>query len=233
MIKDTTCIVRTIGERTTDICCNRLASMGLDPLQITGKPFNRTLVNAYKKAIAYRNKYTIMVDADVIPTVTHIDDFIEFFIAGKYEMAMMEIECFVFGCVRFGGIKIYKTPVLKEYKGLLDSLSYRPEAAINHILDNGRFGKCFGTHGYQQYYQDIWRTFFFHGIKSKDNAKFKESMINMQQKCILGKDKDTIVAYAAASAGGEYKNAYGYPEIDYKQFKLKEKEPMTQEEIST
>jgi hypothetical protein len=224
---DCSCIIRAFGERTLDLCRAILSSAGFRPIVVTGVPFGATLRASFAVAIEQDRKYSMMIDADTIPNPAALPGYLEY----ARKMSVFSItsmcKCFLFQKVRKGGSRIYKTPMLEEAIKKVDVSADRPEREIVLRYGYKVYDKTVFNHGYEQYYRDIWRTGFFHGVKSRSSGALIKSLATLQKRT----EPDCVVAAAAIRAGIGHKKNKPVPEIDYARFGLVEKNDLTPKEI--
>jgi hypothetical protein len=165
---DALIIVRHVGERTRGLCREILARQVRDGdlVEVTGHPFATTLRASFEAGLAAGRKWTICLDADVIPASSCVARMIE--LAETRDRPVFECQALVhdwlFGVPRPAGNHIYRTDLLEKAVTLIDetSTTLRPESAV--ILGMRRAGYSWwqddgviGLHDYGQYYRDIVR----------------------------------------------------------------------------
>ena len=206
-------IIRTFGERTTNLVINEYNKRSIYPTIITGNPFSETLLRSYKNAIEEDREYTVMVDADMIPiNGFSVDKLIDIINDKKcYEVHVSGHDIY-FQCIRPIGLRIYKTSEMKKAINDIDIKSNRPESKILHSQGFYYENICMVTHGYQQYYKDLWRSALF--IREKNS---KEIIDKIVKKFVLIRDENIFEKILIVSA----LNGYEHPNRD-----CNEKEPI-------
>lgn len=175
--RSVSCIVRTAGERTKHDCIrllkNETGGSG-SVITVGGKPFPETLADSLSAGINGGRKWTLCVDADVLPFSGSVNALIE--VAEQMDVSVIEIQGLVFdrffGGWRPAGIHLYRTchlehaiKIAKNFKNTI-----RPESSIlNRLKDEGlewqQIELGFGLHDFMQHSQDIYRKCFLHAWK--------------------------------------------------------------------
>lgn len=141
-------VIRSCGERTEKICIDIMASqVGIDSVRIVRNvnPFYNALIESYKQAIVLGKKYTIVIDADVIPRHNAVSLFLSQFLSTDNQgvfcvMPLMLDHYFV--SERVGGLHFYITACIEEILQVanVDELAKqkRPETYLkNHMTSMG------------------------------------------------------------------------------------------------
>jgi len=156
-------IIRTCGERTTQKCIDLAKRQGNVHI-ISEKPFAESIRKTYLKAIELNNKWTPVIDADVLL----YDDVLQKAI-DELNSLPFNIFCLdgktddkIFNCPRRAGIHIYKTELLPEALKYITHEHIKPESNIRrHMEKQGKItytgNIIFGKHDFEQYYCDLWR----------------------------------------------------------------------------
>ena len=184
-LDDYTVVIRSVGERTEQLCYKKMVGMfGEDNVFIVKKiPFVEAIRETYKIGINENKKWTLVIDADVIPDINKIyiflyeninEDSQTFCIISKIKDKILNREN------RIGGIHLYNTKLLNigyNYIGINENI--RPEATILKEMKNGGYGYKvsdinIGIHDYEQYYKDLYRKSYIHAIKHKNKIKIRE-----------------------------------------------------------
>lgn len=156
-------IVRSVGERTTEACLERLPKAVL----LEGvSPFSRCLHECYERGIASGDHYLFCVDADVLlreGAITAMKD--AFRKNPRAGAVVLACDDKLTGRVRIVGVTAYRTCHLEKLLSATGraTTKVRPEAHLRSLLKRGGHRTVFlredyGRHGYEQYYRDIWRT---------------------------------------------------------------------------
>ncbi len=172
--KDITVIIRGVGEQT-ELTCKQLLASELPSKNIhliNETPFSAALLRSFEIGISSKRKWTMVIDADVLIRTNLISDL--------YEKAQLEPESVFaiqtemldkfFGGIRVGGVKIYRTSLLTEAIKLVPEVDVRPETyVIKNMHKSGYYVDitkiACGIHDFEQYYSDIFRKGFVHGMK--------------------------------------------------------------------
>ncbi len=176
---DVKCIIRAVGERTINTCANLLESQ-IDTGQIVtvgNTPFPETLAASFRAGIAGGKKWTLCIDADVLPFPGSISALVQE--AEAMDESVLEVQALVFdrffGGWRPAGVHLYRTchlPIALELlKDLQDEI--RPETSLlEKMAEIGYTWRQsaieFGLHDFEQSPQDIYRKCFIHAFKHVD-----------------------------------------------------------------
>ncbi len=177
-IHDLTIIVRTCGERTFNLCKNICRDIVGDNNLATIdniRPFSLALKKSYEKGLDFRNKWTLMVDADVILDKNSINSLIQL------AEILNPFVCLHGFCLdkffrkyRFVGCHLYPTYLLPIILKIFNSLDFttakRPETLVKRNMEKIGYPMLnssivIGIHDYEQYYRDIWCKGFYHSLK--------------------------------------------------------------------
>lgn len=174
-----TCVVRSIGERTT-AACEHLLRQALGQgrsdsvSQVGNKAFTDTLADSLRAGIAGGRKWTLCVDADVLPFANAVDALLEQ--AETLDDDVVEVQGLVFdrlfGGWRPAGVHLYRTAHLQRALELVPAVSseVRPETSLLHRLHQEglawrQIELGFGLHDFGQSTRDIYRKCFIHAWK--------------------------------------------------------------------
>lgn len=209
MIDDFIVIIRSVGERTTDLCFSLVESQfpKEDIYVISNtKPFSMALRKSYELALNSGKKWMIAIDADVllfsdsinriIRKMEHVPDSLFFYEGLILDKISMQY--------RPAGQHVYRIKYLKEALFCLpeDGKELRAETYTrNRMIDNGylfiREAEIYGLHDFEQFYFDIYRTCFLHSQKhSKLIEEFAKRWIRFSEN-----DKDFLVAIKGMTDG--------------------------------
>lgn len=200
-------IIRSSGERTED-ACYKLAKRHGQPEIIRTCPFGESIRQTYDLASNFNQKWTPVIDADVLlydNTIRHAiqelnqkSDKIFCLDGSTRDMVMMKN--------RRAGVHIYRTELVQQAKKYVDDRHIKPETNVRrHMQKDGFPTWCspnvvFGQHDYEQYYRDLWRkavcqTRKLSGMVKKRPAKWKR---------LAKRDNDFLVIYNAYLYGIKY-----------------------------
>lgn len=183
-MENTIVVVRSVGERTEELCVFALLAAGFCKSQvktIREAPFKKALEQALMLGIDSSKKWLFCVDADVVV----LPDVLRIFFdkAERSPESVCEFQGYVFdyffGGPRQAGNHLYrvnKLPVLIEILRNQDD-SPRPEAKM--LLEASKIGLAWkalplmvGAHDFEQYNRDIFRKCFTHAIKHADHRSY-------------------------------------------------------------
>ena len=212
--------VRCSGERTESACI-KLAALQGEPVIIRARPFGEAIRECYRQGIKAGDKYTVVVDADVLlypGTIARGINELEsqpisiFCLDGKTDDKIMMRS-------RRAGIHIYRTGLLKTALDMVDDNYIKPESLVRQRME-ARGHKTyvgpivFGRHDYDQYYRDLWRksvaqTQKLGGVFHKKGEKIRHAWVRLTMK-----DPDYRVIYEAHKYGQKYKRGEIVIDID-------------------
>ncbi len=167
-------IVRSIGERTDSACIKLLETeIGNDNVFVVNEnPFSVALRKSYEIGMREGRKWTAVIDADILLRSGALQELLtraESFPGSVFTIQSEMLDKF-FGGTRVGGIKLYRTKLLPKAIRFIPDVNVRPETyvirqmhAIGYYVDITDI-VC-GLHDFEQYYSDIFRKGFTHGIK--------------------------------------------------------------------
>jgi hypothetical protein len=178
-----TVVIRSSGERTEAICQELVRAQGITDNQITivrETPFANALRASYRAGMACGTAWTLCLDADVLllpGSITRMTGTME-----RQHPSVFEIQGQIldklFGGPRDGGIHLYRTSMLERGLECIppEPSAVRPEfrtleAMENHGFHWRRINYLTGTHAFEQYYRDIFRTCFVHARKHPEYAE--------------------------------------------------------------
>lgn len=208
---DLTIVVRASGERTQNLCCEllRQESTGNNVFITEENSFSSALRKSFSIGIKQQKKWTLMVDADVLARPRVIKDLLV-----RAENSPGEISIFqtsmldkFFGGIRVGGMKLYRSEVLPMALELVPEISHRPEAHVIKALHKKNTyvditDIVCGLHDFEQYYSDIFRKGFTHGIK---HASLVQLLLPYWKRMGV-KDRDFAVLIDGLAVGLRHKD---------------------------
>jgi hypothetical protein len=172
--RNVTVVVRGVHERTEQLCMQLLAA------QINQKnihlihevPFSLAVKKTFEIGLSEKRPWTLVVDADILVRSGALKDFYNRAARSPgsvFVLHSLMIDKF-FGGARSGGLKLYRTEFLKEALELVPEVANRPEGSVAKKMHSQGFylditDVICGLHDFEQYYSDIFRKGFAHGIK--------------------------------------------------------------------
>ncbi len=176
-IDSATVIIRSVGERTEDLCRKIILNQGVPESNIfivREVPFSAAMKKSFEVGIDHGLTWTLCVDADILLREDTIYKMIK--AANKQRDNVCEIQGFVldkfFGGVRQAGQHLYRTSLLpKVIKAIpAEGDNIRPEThALNMMKKMGfpwrTIALLTGLHDFEQYNRDILRKSIVHSHK--------------------------------------------------------------------
>lgn len=184
---DMTCIVRSIGERTTELCVKLLERAFSGAIKCTvleAKPFSEALRQSLSIGLAKARPWTFIVDADVLVSSHALAILPSLADTMPPDGFMLHASVWdKFFCrYRRAGNRLYRTELLEQALPLIpaNGSSMRPERDMCYRMQGNGY-KMFksyhiiGLHDYEQYYIDILRKGVLFGLKhTKKNTYLKK-----------------------------------------------------------
>lgn len=215
LARQVTGVVRSVGERTADVCGALLAAQlghGAEVVTVGNKPFPETLADSLRAGIAARRPWTLCVDADVLVLPGAVAALVAE--AETFDQSVAEVQPVVFdrffGGWRPAGVHLYRTAHLPRAVQILGTMpdSIRPEAALLHQLAaNGlpwhQASIEFGLHDFEQAPRDVFRKCFVHARKHADLAPALERYWRSRAQS----ENDFAVALEGLNAGAAHAGA--------------------------
>ena len=128
------CVVRTVGERTTDLCAELLEKdLGQAPERIS-IPVHRDMVQrCFEYALEQEADVLITVDADVLPYKGGASELLRLYrtVPSNTFVIVPRIDDHLLGKERVGGLRLYRVSLLRKALELLPTSSnVRPESSL-------------------------------------------------------------------------------------------------------
>lgn len=210
--KDLTVIIRSVGERSENACGHllrkQIPSENIHTIHL--KPFSAALKKSFEIGIAQKRSWTMVIDADVLILPNFIKKLYKRAVKAPVSVFAVQSEMFdkFFGGTRVGGVKLYRTTYLPRAIELVPGQDVRPEAfVIKNMHKSGFYVEitdivC-GLHDFEQYYSDIFRKGYVHGVK---HAEFASILLPFWERQ-ASTDKDFDVLLAGNRAASKHKGA--------------------------
>ncbi|ACU88254.1 glycosyltransferase family 4 protein [Desulfomicrobium baculatum] len=212
LLADTTAVVRTVGERTTDACLHLLRQILPEEHVhvIREVPFSRAVRRCFEIGIEQSRKWTLVIDADVLVRAAFVAEVLLF--ADRQQANTFVVQGLVhdklFNLLRPAGNHLYRTKHLPLALALIpeEGNTLRPEATtIDHMVERGFlfFQKDFvvGLHDYGQHYVDIAKKCF---VQSHKHERFVNNALPRWQ-AWAERDPDFRAAIIGAKAGRQHR----------------------------
>ena len=178
MIDQVTIIIRSVGERTEELCKQLILDQGVPEKNlfiIREKPFSKAMRVGYQKGIDNGLKWTYCIDADVLLRKGAVLEMLE--LAEKqpdevFTISGRMVDKF-FNTDRRVGNHLFRTSSLSSMISHIapyEKEGIRPETdAKNKLIEKGgvehKVDGIFGLHDFEQHYEDIARKTFVHANK--------------------------------------------------------------------
>lgn len=205
-------VIRSVGERTEQLCFELIKAQGVDSQNIVivnEKPFSLALKKSYEIGIKSKKSWLFCIDADVLIKSDSIKKLMD--LALHQPKRIFEIQGYIFdkffGCIRTGGIHLYRTKFLHLALSILseNKVNNRPEATTLKLMQKSGYPyvivpSVVGLHDFEQDPFDIFRTMF---VYSHKHASVLIELVDYWRKQ-SSKDSDFEVALAGLTEGLQY-----------------------------
>lgn len=182
-LNQVTMIIRSVNERTEQLCKKLIADQGVDEKSIfivNEVPFSASMRKSFQLGLKQQKKWTYCVDADVLLRPGSVNKMIEF--ANRQNQNVCQVQGYMmdkfFGGVRKGGVHVYRTALLNKVLNKIpdEGKSIRPESYMLKQMDRDGYSTAVvpyivGTHDDEQFNYDIYRKAFVQGVKHLDRAE--------------------------------------------------------------
>jgi hypothetical protein len=194
---DLTVIIRSVGERTEQLCQKLILEQGIPEDQVVLirniSPSSAATLKSFEIGIERNLKWTLRVDADVLlrrGSIEHIVNVYENLPENVFALQGYVLDKF-FGGPRKAGFYIYRTSLLPLAVSQIPTNNViRPDAETLNAMDQAghphvEVPYLVGLHDFEQYYKDIFRKCFVQAHKHLNKAEiflsvFREGMIQDQ-----------------------------------------------------
>lgn len=212
LLQNVSVVIRSVGERTEDACRSLILEQGL-PMDavfvVRERPFSKTLRRGSQIGIEQGRKWTFFVDSDLLLRPGSIERMLRHAESQPARVCQVQGYCLdkFFGGARIGGIHLYRTSLLNDFIESIpkEGVDIRPETRALKTMASKGFPwvivpELIGLHGFEQSYEDIFRTCFVHAHKHLYLADFLIPFWREQAEL----DADYRVALAGFGAGIEH-----------------------------
>jgi len=219
---DVCCIVRAAGERTADACVRCLSQQVPSAAveTVSEVPFAETYRKAIELGIARDQRWTLMVDADIlprqdlVPRITSVAESLD----NTWLRILPRANCKLIGGPRHGGVNLYNTRHLRRAMTFADKAGseVRPESYVNLRMAEVGYptllvSDTVGLHDYEQSYADLYRKGVFLTKKVPQLAGVRREMWLR-----LGREDDDFKAAWCGSVDADHN--FGRVDSDIRQF---------------
>lgn len=174
---DVTVIIRSAGERTTDLTRQLLRRQVPERniCLIREYPFTQALRRSFELGLELDRPWTLCIDADMLPRGNSVQVLFDWTRTVAPNTFQVQGHVFdkMFGASQRGGPRLYRTALLREALECIpceEEGTLRPErSTIRRMVargySSGRSDVIFAVHDFEQYYRDIYRKAFVHAHK--------------------------------------------------------------------
>ena len=182
--KSILCVVRSVGERTTDPCIEQWKQQGVADIDvIRNRKFKDALRACFEAAIESEKELLLTCDADVVPYEGALDQMLKFekILPRDFFQFFPLVEDYLSFNLRSAGVRMYRVKYLERALEFLDLADgFRPEGSVARSMSiigiPSAASLCvIGTHDRYQYYADIYRTAIFYAKKHPGLISFFEN----------------------------------------------------------
>ena len=216
---DTFWVVRSAGERTTDVCYALINAFIPKEriVVIRERPFTKAITASYHAALAADRKWTVIIDADVYVEQASFRELIA--VADAEPLTTFNVQGLTIDkyipIIRSAGTGVYRTRLLRKALRCVPKQTalLRPETVtVQNLLKKGykmrRTPLIVGMHDFDQYYIDILRKAYLH---SRKHPEVKVGMVDYWKAHQAG-DKDFQAALLGHQLSEQHSKA---PEVDH------------------
>ncbi len=166
--KNSICVIRSVGESTTDTCLSRCVSFfgENNVVVIYESPFENAIKKCFEIGIDSGKKWLMVIDADVIPAEHGLESLLRYASASSENLFEVQgnVYDFSFGGWRQAGNHLYRVSLLSKAIELIPGPgeSLRPESTtIKRMAGLGyewsELDFKIGLHDFEQYPKDYFR----------------------------------------------------------------------------
>lgn len=208
-LTNVTIVIRSCGERTVEVCKNLILEQGVpvdSVFTLNESPFSKALHLGSQIGIDEGKDWTLFVDADVLIRPGSIPRLLKHAESLPKEVCEVQGYCLdkFFGGARQVGIRLYRTSLLNVFILNIpgEGTDIRPESrALESMAAQGYSRRVVpeitGLHGFEQCYEDIFRTSF---VQAHKHLQFSQFFVSYWRS-MIGFDEDYKVALEGFGAG--------------------------------
>lgn len=172
-------VVRSVGERTAELCASLIRCSGCEPAVLQENTHFKAIEQTYRYGLESRADWVIAVDADVVLSPREVERFMVRLggLQGGVDVVYPGVADKLYRMERWAGLQVYRQtafarllPMLLEKEGSVQLKVER--ACIEGLRRSGRgvfFEKCaLGLHDFYQYRRDIYRKVYLNCVRNRD-----------------------------------------------------------------
>jgi hypothetical protein len=200
-LEDVSVIIRTAGERTTELCYHLVCAQ-VPPeniVVINEYPFRRAAQRSFEIGVELGRPWTLCLDADILLRNNAVQALRAWALAAPSNVVYVQgaILDKIFGGPRRAGPYFHRTSLLPRVLEYMpaEGVSLRPDTDAAMRLET--LGYCrlqrdviIAVHEFEQYYRDIYRKAFVHAHKHVEHVTYFEDLWHRLAAC----DSDYHVA---------------------------------------
>lgn len=172
-VEDVMCVVRSVGERTTDVCVEMLHQQLGEAPTVVGIPVHRDMVReCFRLGRGSGKALLLTCDADALPYQGAVAELLRIHaeVPADYFLVVCEVDDHLFGGHRNGGLRLYRVDHLGLAMEVLEhSDPARPESGLVRPMARRGHPSAYGQsvvglHDFGQFHRDVYRKagFFAH-----------------------------------------------------------------------
>ncbi len=202
-------VVRAAGERTADVCCEKLRQQAPDAafFRVEQVPFWRTLRAGLQRGIDSGARWVLSVDADVLPADDMVARAMRWADGAADDVGVITgmVLDKLFAGPRYMAVRVYRAeglPLMLDLMPSAESGEVRPESVtILKLAARGwrheQVAEVVGLHDYEQFYRDVYRKAF---LQAHKHLYLADRMLALWRK-LAATDADYAVALGGFADG--------------------------------
>jgi len=178
-------VVRSVGERTEDICVEliKLQQQPDEKITIIREPTHaKAIERTFAIGLKGMSDWVVAVDADVLLLPGSATQIRKELVSCKENVFVVNSAVYdkIYSMKRWAGVHVYRRAMLEELYDVFREIKNKPNlkietAAIKELQKKNKqplFSKIIvGTHDFKQFYKDIYRKAYLNTIRNPGNIK--------------------------------------------------------------